>query len=106
MGNVNQTGTAFMSKEKIHEDLCTLLHKTYIKKNHDYGDSFAKSYEEWGPIQAAIRLEDKLNRFKQYVKNDHMEVADESVEDTLMDLANYALLTVVELQTRVSMRNS
>jgi hypothetical protein len=50
---------------------------------------------------SCIRLEDKLNRLKALtIKNQSQQVKDESVEDTLMDLANYAIMTVIELQIK------
>ena len=42
-----------------------------------------------------IRLSDKLNRFKKLSKNGDAKVADESIRDTLIDLANYALMTIL-----------
>lgn len=79
-----------------HHQICEELTALYRKKNHDYGDSFYKSYKEWGMTMAAIRLEDKLNRFKNLVRNE-AEVTDESLRDTLMDMANYAIMTVMEV---------
>ena len=86
-----------MNKTEQHKKLCDGLHTLYINKNHDYGDSFGKSYKEYGLTMAAIRLDDKLNRFKSLMKGDQ-KVNDESIVDTLRDLANYALMTVVELE--------
>lgn len=41
----------------------------------------------------------KLNRFKQLSKNpDSVLVEDESIKDPLLDLANYAIMTVLEIQ--------
>ena len=42
---------------------------------------------------AAIRLSDKLNRFKSLIKSE-AQVKDESIEDTLLDMAAYAIMTV------------
>jgi hypothetical protein len=70
----------------------------YAQKNHDYGDSFAKSYAEYGMNMPCIRLEDKLNRLKALTKKGDQQVSDESIEDTLLDLANYAIMTVIEMQ--------
>ena len=53
-----------MSKSDRHSDLCDLLNEIYIKKNHDYGDSFGKTFKEEGYAMARIRLSDKLERFK------------------------------------------
>lgn len=84
-----------MNKVAIHDSICAKLNDLYARKNHDYGDSFGKSYNEYGMVMACIRLEDKLNRIKALIKNDQ-QVHDESIEDTLMDLANYSIMTLVE----------
>lgn len=86
-----------MDRIDIHEDLCAELHKLYVAKNADYGDSFAKVREEI-PNAILVRLSDKLNRLKSLMTKDDDErkVLDESIDDTLMDIANYALLEMVE----------
>jgi hypothetical protein len=84
-----------MDKAAKHADICKALNGLYQRKNADYGDSFGKSYTEYGMTMACIRLEDKLNRLKSLCKNE-AQVKDESLEDTLMDLANYAIMTLVE----------
>lgn len=85
-----------MTKVQLHSDICSELNALYERKNHDYGDSFGKSYDEYGMAMPCIRLEDKLNRLKALTRNGNQQVADESIEDTLLDLANYAIMTVVE----------
>lgn len=75
-------------------DLTTEMFQTYLKKNADYGDSFSKSLNENGLVAAKVRLEDKFNRFGNLIKNDQ-QVSDESKEDTLLDMANYAIMTVM-----------
>ena len=85
-----------MSKIKRHKAICEELHALYEKKNHDYGDSFHLSFLEEGMAMPRIRLGDKLNRFKTLSKNDGAMVA-ESLRDTLIDLANYAIMTIMEL---------
>ena len=67
---------------------------TYIAKNIDYGNSFSELYNDYGLLSTVIRLSDKLNRLKRLQKAD-AEV-EESVEDTLQDLANYAIMTLIE----------
>lgn len=82
-----------------HRDLCDQLNSIYEAKNHDYGDSFHQTFLEEGFAMSRIRLSDKLNRFKALSKaNAIREVLNESIEDTLMDLANYAIMTVLEMQ--------
>lgn len=68
--------------------------ETLEKKNHDYGDSFTKLYREFGDLSAVIRLTDKLERYKSLITSEQ-KVNDESIEDTLMDLAGYAILTII-----------
>ena len=45
------------------------------------------------------RMEDKLNRARTLDKVES-EVKDEKIEDTLLDLANYAILAVIELKCK------
>jgi len=73
------------------------MHDIYIKKNHDYGNSFDKSMDEFGMTSAVIRMNDKLERLKTLSRKESM-VKDESVQDTLLDLANYAIMTVMYLK--------
>ena len=45
-----------------------------------------------------IRIGDKLNRLKTLVRGQEQQVSDESITDTLMDLAGYAILSLVEIK--------
>jgi iron uptake system EfeUOB component EfeO/EfeM len=83
-----------------HMEIVTEMNKLYERKNKDYGDSFHKSFLEEGMAMARIRLGDKLNRFKTLTKSDHQEVKDESIRDTLIDLANYAIMTIMEIDRK------
>lgn len=73
------------------------MEELYENKNKDYGDIFTKGYKEYGMIMPLIRIEDKFNRFKQITTNNETMVKSESVRDTLIDLANYTVMTIVEL---------
>ncbi len=84
-----------------HKEICDELNALYAKKNHDYGDSFHLSYLEEGLAMSRIRLGDKFNRFKSLSRNpDSQSVKDESIRDTLIDLANYAIMTVIEMEEK------
>ena len=87
-----------VNKTKKHKLICEKLNKLYEAKNADYGDSFEKSYMEYGLTMSCIRLEDKLNRLKSLNFSRTIKVKNESIEDTLMDLANYAIMTLIELE--------
>ena len=85
-------------KVNAFEDVTISLRNLYDAKNRDYGDSFGQSFNKWGLPMSCIRLGDKLNRLESFAHNKNMQVTDESVEDTLMDLANYAIMTLVEMR--------
>lgn len=85
-----------MDNVKMHKSVCDELNALYERKNHDYGDSYHNTYLKWGLPMAAIRLEDKLNRFETLIRAEG-QVKDESIRDTLIDLANYSIMTVMEL---------
>lgn len=88
-----------LTKPERHLQLCKFLNEVYTKKNHDYGDSFHQTFLEEGFAMARIRLTDKLNRFKALTRtNEKKKVNDESLQDTLIDLANYALMTIMEMR--------
>lgn len=86
-----------------HKQICDELNQLYAKKNHDYGDSFHQTYVEEGLAMTRIRLGDKFSRFKTLSRlsaddSGQQQVTDESIRDTLMDLANYALMTILEME--------
>ena len=85
-------------KVERHEKICEELNALYAKKNHDYGDSFHLSFLEEGMAMPRIRLGDKFNRFKTLSRNNNQQVNDESIRDTLIDLANYAIMTILEME--------
>ena len=87
-----------MTKIEKHMQICEELNSLYAKKNHDYGDSFHISFEEEGMAMPRIRIGDKFNRFKTLSRNNKQEINDESLRDTLIDLANYAIMTVLEME--------
>lgn len=90
------------SKLYADGELCMGLNVLYAKKNHDYGDSFHQTYIEEGMAMPRIRLGDKFGRFKTLSRilssdSDQQAVTDESIRDTLLDLANYSIMTVLEI---------
>jgi len=69
----------------------------YKNKNHDYGNSFDDTCDKFGIIAAVVRMYDKLNRLATLSKNNENRV-NESISDTLIDLANYAIMTVIWME--------
>jgi len=82
------------------------MEKLNRAKRHDYAkneDIFSNFRVcELGGIPAwkgcAVRLSDKFSRLMQFMKEEKLEVKDEKIEDTLLDLANYALITLILYQ--------
>lgn len=79
-----------------HARVLQELHDTYLRKNADYGDSFAALYAEFGPTYAIAHIVEKTARIRALLKHT-ANVSGESMRDSLMDLANYAILTVMEI---------
>ena len=68
------------------------------EKNDAYGDSFTKSVDEDGLLVLKIRLGDKFNRVSSLIKKGELKENDESLEDTLLDLAGYSILGLKYLE--------
>lgn len=90
MANTNE-------KVKIMKSLHSKQEALYAEKNEKYQDAFGKTYAEYGPTVAIIRLEDKLNRVKALVAAGLDGSNGESLVDTLTDMANYANMFIIEL---------
>ena len=90
--------TTTKTKVQMHREICEEINDLYARKNHDYGDSFHQTFVEEGMAMARIRLGDKFNRFKTLSRNEEQKVNDESIRDTLIDLANYDIMTVLEME--------
>lgn len=74
------------------------LKDTYIKKNHDYGNSFNKSIDKFGLTAAVVRMNDKMERLNSLLNKDAK--VNESIRDTVMDLANYCIMTAMYLDNK------
>ena len=85
-----------MTNIEKHKEFCDYLNNLYIEKNHDYGDSVHDTFLKYGLTSFLVRMEDKLNRARTLNQKEAM-VNDEKITDTLLDLANYAIIAVLEL---------
>lgn len=82
-----------------HRKMIEGIHETYKKKNRDYGDAFGVSLDKRGMVAALVRMEDKMGRLDSLKDRDPL-VKDESLQDTLLDLANYAIMTAMWLERK------
>jgi len=89
---LKEQGVDFITSEVLDFfEQCVKAVCLYAKKNHDYGNSFAKGCDEIGLPYAVGRLYDKMNRLVNLVKN-KPAIADEKIEDTVTDLGCYAFM--------------
>lgn len=82
-----------MNQVEHFEQITKEMSELYAKKNADYGDSFSKSLDKYGIIAALTRISDKFNRLESLIINKNNQVKDERLEDTLMDMASYCIMT-------------
>ena len=94
-----KTPTTSNPKASLHSNITKELNDIYIAKNADYGDAFGETYKKLGVISAVTRITDKVNRLQSLATKSDEErlVKDESIVDTLKDLSNYAILTLIEM---------
>ena len=86
-------------KADLFRDLTKKMADTYEAKNKDYGDSFGISVRKYGKISALTRISDKFNRAENLILNrEERQVNDESLIDTLGDLAAYCIMTIIEIE--------
>ena len=83
---------------KRHQETCDNIHEMFLRKNAAYGDSFHKLYEDLGIISAVTQITHKYNRLKTLAKDRDIAYTDEGIQDTLLDLANYCILTYLEIE--------
>ena len=78
------------------KEITDKMFETFKAKNHDYGSSFSNLFKECGMTYAYGHMAEKLERVKSLMK-DEAKVKGERMKDSLLDLANYAILTIMEL---------
>ena len=84
-------------REEIFKKITTDMFDLWKRKNADYGSSVSDTYRDFGLVSFLVRMQDKMNRLKTLTKQESM-VKDEKIEDTLIDLANYSILALIELE--------
>lgn len=85
------------NKIDVFKSITDKMNRTYEAKNNDYGDSFTKVRNKY-PNSIVIRLNDKLNRLESLMNGNKQMVKGESIKDTLLDMANYCIMELVEME--------
>lgn len=94
-----------MTKEaylKFHRECCDRMVEITAKKNADYTGGYPCPFGNFTEVERTgtcetevgflVRMSDKFSRIRSFVKIGTLKVKDETVEDTLLDLANYCVL--------------
>lgn len=96
-------GTASVREkgEHMHSETLRQMRDLYLRKNQDYGNSAHKTCLEFGIEALAVRVADKLSRLTSLMeKGKAQKVQGESIQDTLLDAANYLVMISGEAEWR------
>lgn len=94
------SGPKFTDDELRFRNITEKMRETFLKKNHDYGNSFHETWDEFGDkgiITALTQISHKYHRLMN-IGLGTKPLVDESIDDTLLDMANYCILTIMELE--------
>lgn len=94
--DLKQSTTPKMDRLGIYQYLLNNLEETYKAKNNDYGNSFADTYEKFGCVSFLVRITDEYNKLLTLCDPNIPEQRVKKIDDTILDLANYCLLWLVE----------
>lgn len=100
MSQFDYSGPKFTDDELRFRDITEKMRETFLKKNHDYGNSFHETWDEFedkGIITALTQISHKYHRLMN-IGLGTKPLVDESIDDTLLDMANYCILTIMELE--------
>lgn len=82
----------------IYDGIIQELREVYIAKNNDYGNSVGNTYDLFGDVSFATRINDKISRANTLITKGNQQVTDEKLEDTIKDMVNYGILWLIERQ--------
>lgn len=87
---------------KYHREMCDKMVDITARKNHDYAGGTNHAFMNFTMVEQLTissteqgfltRMTDKFTRIINFVNSGVLKVADEKIEDTLLDLANYCIL--------------
>lgn len=86
-----------MNREELyalHLDLCSKALELMQKKNQDYAsaDDPFRNFRMFGKLGILVRLSDKLSRLQTFEERGKLDINDEAIRDTVLDLINYTIL--------------
>ena len=91
--NVSQDGDKIPQDYYRYGNILKRMDDTHTRKNSDYGDAAYKGYKKYGDYYFLTQLHNKFTRLENLtINNTKPQVEDESIDDTLLDMANYAVM--------------
>lgn len=86
--------------ENLEKDISVIMEELMVvrkAKGHDYSGTVdtLDNLREFGWKGVLVRIADKFKRLKHFSLQQVLEVKDESVEDSMQDLINYALFLLI-----------
>jgi hypothetical protein len=96
---------------KTHEQMCKFALELMKKKNADYaGSDGVNPFANFRRAEALgicsteqaflVRMTDKMSRLSSFAAKGKLDVEDESVYDTLIDMINYSVLLAAYLKSK------
>lgn len=95
-----------METMKTFDDILIEISALHSKKNSDYGNAYGNTIQEFAKVDESYKMangyalgsiKNKVNRLTTLMSGQKAQV-EESIEDSLIDLASYAIMTLVELR--------
>lgn len=91
---------------ECYQETLNDMAETFYLKNERYGDSFTQTMDDYGMVTSMIRVTDKFNRLKTLYQNRELDEDDEPIVDTMLDMANYLVMTLAYIKSRAPKENS
>ena len=86
-------------KPQYTKEIVEEISKLHDKKNNDYGGAYYEMLNECGTAAGSGIIYNKSRRLANLIKDKTEQmVNDESIEDTLLDLASYAIMTLEHIR--------
>lgn len=85
---------------ECYQETLNEMAETFYLKNERYGDSFTQTMDDYGLVTSMIRVTDKFNRMKTLYQNKELDEDDEPIMDTMLDMANYLVMTIAYIKSR------
>lgn len=91
--NVSQDEDKIPQGYYKYSNILKRMDDTHTRKNNDYGDAAYQGYKKYGDFYFLVQLHNKMSRLESLTVGKKTQmVKDESIDDTLLDMANYAIM--------------